>query len=228
MRYIILGCLLFVNFNATGQVFQGAVVDNSTHLPLAGVSVINISRQRSATTDANGGYVLQAGTSDSLSFFVEGYAPVSMRLRGAMDTIALTKLNVVLKEFVLHKSLTQYQQDSIERRKTYEDGFKREKIKPQYTGLAVNDLFSSIAQHFSYKDKLRRKFKKNFEEDEEQRFIDTRYTRQLTHDLTGLMGDELANFMNTYPMSYGFARSASDLEIKMWIRDNYKQHLKHP
>jgi len=223
-------CLLFVNFNATSQTIHGIVVDQVTRLPLTEVSIINISTQRSTTTGSDGHYTLPAAAGDSLSFFAEGYTAMGLRLTqtNMPDTLAMANLHVQLKEFVLHKQLTQYQQDSIERRKTYEDGFKREKIKPQYTGLAVNDLFSSIAQHFSYKDKLRKKFKKNFEEDEEQRFIDTRYTQKLTHDLTGLTGEELAKFMNTYPMSYGFARSATDLEIKMWIRDNYKDHLKHP
>jgi hypothetical protein len=31
--------------------------------------------------------------------------------------------------------------------------------------------------------------------------------------------------MNTYPMDYEFARTATDLELKMWIRHNYKDYL---
>jgi len=32
--------------------------------------------------------------------------------------------------------------------------------------------------------------------------------------------------MNTYPMEYDFARRGTDLEMKMWIRDNYKAYMR--
>jgi hypothetical protein len=32
--------------------------------------------------------------------------------------------------------------------------------------------------------------------------------------------------MYAYPMAYDFARTATDLELKMWIRDNYREWLK--
>jgi hypothetical protein len=61
----------------------------------------------------------------------------------------------------------------------------------------------------------------------EQKFIDTRYTPELVTKLTGYTGDTMILFMNTYPMDYSFARAASDLELKMWIRNNYKEHMQH-
>jgi len=36
----------------------------------------------------------------------------------------------------------------------------------------------------------------------------------------------MAEFMNQYPMDYDYARAASDLEIKMWIKYNYQDYLK--
>jgi len=44
--------------------------------------------------------------------------------------------------------------------------------------------------------------------------------------MTGLTGDSIHLFMQQYPIDYEFARSATDLEIKMWVRNNYKQWLK--
>jgi hypothetical protein len=34
--------------------------------------------------------------------------------------------------------------------------------------------------------------------------------------------------MNAYPMPYDFARVASELEIKVWIREQFKEWLKNP
>jgi hypothetical protein len=61
----------------------------------------------------------------------------------------------------------------------------------------------------------------------EQKYVDTRYTASLVNKLTGLSGDTLATFMNTYPMEYEYARHATDLELKAWVRDNYKDYRQH-
>ncbi|GBL35256.1 hypothetical protein EMGBS15_08510 [Filimonas sp.] len=44
--------------------------------------------------------------------------------------------------------------------------------------------------------------------------------------MTQLEGDDLASFMNQYPMDYEYARVATELEIKMWIKYNFQDYLK--
>jgi hypothetical protein len=34
--------------------------------------------------------------------------------------------------------------------------------------------------------------------------------------------------MNAYPMDYDYARAATDLELKMWIRFHYREWKKNP
>ena len=227
LRYIILFNIFFINSVASAQLIKGRVIDNDTHTPLAGSSILNISKLRTATADGQGNFEINVTEGDSLSFFQMGYSSRGLRVWNNHDSlsIGLQPLNVQLKEFVLHSELTPYQKDSIARHELYNAELSKQPVKMQYTGLGVNNLFSSIAQHFSYKYKLNKKFKNTFATDEQQRFIDSRYTPQLTHSLTNLSGDSLAQFMNAYAMDYQFARSASDLEIKMWIRNNYKYYL---
>jgi hypothetical protein len=43
---------------------------------------------------------------------------------------------------------------------------------------------------------------------------------------TGLTGDSIGYFMYAYPMPYDFVHTATSLEMKMWIRYNYKQWIK--
>ena len=69
-------------------------------------------------------------------------------------------------------------------------------------------------------------FQKTFAEEEVNKFIDTRYTTSLVAKLTGLTGDSVAHFMYDYPMPYDYARNATDLELKMWIRSSYKEWIK--
>jgi hypothetical protein len=42
--------------------------------------------------------------------------------------------------------------------------------------------------------------------------------------VTGLEGDDAAYFMNAYPMTHEYARSATDLELVSWIKDNFRQY----
>jgi hypothetical protein len=61
---------------------------------------------------------------------------------------------------------------------------------------------------------------------EKQKFIDTRYSEALTAQMTGLQEESLIKFMQAYPMEIDFARAASDLEIKMWIKYNFQEYSK--
>ena len=56
----------------------------------------------------------------------------------------------------------------------------------------------------------------------------TRYTPELVSEMTQLEGNAVYQFMAAYPMEKDYAYVASDLEIKMWIRNNYKQWMKKP
>ena len=122
-----------------------------------------------------------------------------------------------LKEFTLHSGPSQYQRDSAERRDIYKLPLQR---RPP---SAFVSPVSALAEKFSKKAKRTYAFQKEFEQGEVDRFIDTRYTTKLVAQMTGLTGDSAAAFMYANPMPYEYARNASDLELKMWIRSSYKQ-----
>ena len=86
---------------------------------------------------------------------------------------------------------------------------------------------SAIAEKFSRRAKTIYRFQKTFEAGEIEKFIDTRYYPDIVTALTGLTGDSIGHFMYACPMPYDFARAATDLEVKMWIRSNYKQWAKN-
>ncbi len=121
---------------------------------------------------------------------------------------------------------TKYQQDSINTYQTYEHTMNKTQAQPKFVGLGCGGCVSYIADKILGISKRAKKFKNNLNTDVQQEFIDTRYTPVLVSSLTRLKDeDSLAYFMNAYPMEYQFARQASDLEIKVWIKDNYKQYL---
>jgi hypothetical protein len=213
--------LLFSSF-AGAQTLQGVVVDANTGRPMYLVSIVNKHTQQVAFTDEKGFYSIPAVQGEVVLFSFIGYTPVE---RPKPPSVILATLNILmepleyqLKEFrFLPGHLTKYQSDSAERVSIYKIQLQREPPSP------FNSPASAIAELFSKRAKRTYQFQKNFAAGEIEKFVDTRYTPALVTTLTGLTGDSIGHFMYAFPMPYDFARAGSDLEIKVWIRENFKK-----
>jgi carboxypeptidase-like protein len=212
-----------------GQTQKGIVVDGGTARPLSPATIVNLSTRQSAYSDIQGNYELPAKAGDTLSFSYSGYHPV---LKPAnpyeMLLTELLPLNVDLQEHVVH-NLTPFQKDSIEMTTMYSKELNTKPVKIGFSsanGGGVTGLIGAPVKKMSRSYKRNKKFKENFKQDMEQKYIDTRYTPSLVASITRFTGDSVFVFINSYPMEYNFARTATDLELKMWIRNNYKEYIK--
>jgi hypothetical protein len=219
------------------QTLKGIILSADSLKPLSSVVVYDLYTSQSTLTDEQGYFALAVNANDMLSFSLPGYrtfqetAPASMEIK-----VHLAPMDIMLKEYVVH-NYTPFQRDSAEMATLYDKELHTKRIKPTMgtpdgsngagVGIAMDGLISGLAQKASKSYKQNKRFKENFKRDMEQKFIDTRYTPELVTKLTGYTGDTMILFMNTYPMDYSFARAASDLELKMWIRNNYKEHMQH-
>jgi len=224
--------LLVVSPCAHAQMMKGIIADGETNQPLYLVNIQDITNAQSAYSDEHGIYTISAKNGDLISFSFTGYHTIQ-RLATTDSTlhVLMFPLNVSLQEYVLHPEYTPYQKDSAQMAALYSDQLNTTPIKPGYSnanGGGFTGLIGSAVQKVSHSYKQKKKFKKNFINDEQQKYIDTRYTPELVTSLTGFSGDTLAMFMNKYPMEYKFARSATDLEMKVWIRDNYREYIALP
>ena len=219
-----------ISFSIHAQVLKGIVVDGETRQPLYPVNVVDNANSQSTATNERGIYSLPARNGDVISFSFIGYHTIQrLATTDSSLRVELFPLSIGLQEYILRPDYTPYQKDSAEMAMLYSTELNKKAVKPKVgadNGLVVNGLIGSAVQKMSKSYKQNKKFKENFKTDEEQKFIDTRYTHKLTSVLTGITGDSLAIFMNTYPMEYKFARAATDLELKMWIRGNYKDYMK--
>lgn len=233
MRHLCLFILLLAGFAAKGQIMTGTVLDAQTGKPMSLVTIVNTKSQVAAYSDDNGYFAITADNGDKINFSYVGYS-VQQRLMTpegkAEMKIIMIPMSINLKELTIHPDYTPYQQDSIQRRREYSKELDHGLVKSKFTttgnGIGVDGLIGNAVEKMSKSYKEMQHFKADFKKDEEQKFIDTRYTQELVHTITGYSGDTLAYFMNTYPMEYQYARTASDLEIKMWIKYNYKQYAR--
>lgn len=187
--------------------------------------VVNQATMHSTSTDEEGNFTILAQTGDIISVNYSGYHTVQQAATpGTRLNITLIPLSVRLNEVVV---LTQFQKDSIALTELYSKELNKKPVTVGFSsanGGGISGLIGAPIHRLSRSYKQNKRFKENFRRDMEQRYIDTRYTPAMVSSLTQLKGDSLALFMNTFPMDYGFARTASELEIKSWIRNNYKEY----
>ncbi len=204
-------------------------MNGETAAPLPQVVIVDMITGQTTTSDMQGNFFLPAGAGDSLSFSFDGYHTVQKAANPAeLLLVELLPLNVNLEEHVVH-NLTQFQKDSIEMATTYSKELNTKPVKVGWSnanGGGVTGLIGAPVKKMSRSYKRNKRFKENFKKDMEQKYIDTRYTPELVTSVTGFAGDTVITFINHYPMDYSFARSATDLELKMWIRQNYKDYTR--
>ncbi|MEI8279809.1 MAG: hypothetical protein WCG87_08580 [Bacteroidota bacterium] len=225
MRYFYIILCSFCSLAVQAQTLRGLVLDGKNSSPLYPVSITNVTRQVSVYTAENGEFSIAAQSGDLITFSFIGYAVVKQTMPPTLGTererIEMIPLNYELQEYIFRSKLSKYQIDSMERKATYHLA-----LGTQHA--SVMSPASFIAERLSKRSKQVFKFQKNFVKWEQQQYIDYRYTPEIVQKQTGLEGDTLAYFMNSYPLSVDFARAATDLELKMWIRNNYKAWIKKP
>jgi hypothetical protein len=221
--YILL--LLFISIGVHGQTLKGIITDAETGKALFPVIITNNVTQQTVSTDEQGFYSMGASRGDLIYLTFQGYRTMEVHTTPGTDlNIAMQPLSVKLKEFIF-KEYTPFQKDSIALSTLYSSELNTRPAKIGFSlanGGGITGLIGAPIKKMSKSYKQNKRFKEHFKSDMEQRYIDTKYTTVLVNALTSFTGDTLATFMNIYPMDYGFARTATDLELKMWIRSNYK------
>jgi hypothetical protein len=210
-----------------GQVLiKGTVYDRSQRFGLQGVSVMGTSGEGTAT-DSLGHYSIRLSSRDSIYFsylgkFTSRYPvkdlsadqPFDMSLEVGTDTLP----QVIVQS-------RNYLQDSLETRREYKKIF-------DYGADWVNDIRStgkgrSMGVGIDFDMLLRPgqvrrtlAFQKRLLEEEQDKYIDHRFTPALVEKLTGLETPVLDTFMRLYRPSFEFLQSLStDYEFYKYIYD---------
>ncbi|KAA5533235.1 hypothetical protein F0919_11860 [Taibaiella lutea] len=224
------------------QTIHGRIVNDDDAVPLQGVVIENLSHAAyNAISDDEGNYSIIARNGDSIKFTSLGFSQRVVVFNGENEGwfswIGMRPQSYVIDTVVVRKELTAYQKDSLENREIYGKKVDYRPAKPQLPKLkdlkagkpfVITAPISGFIEKRQKKYKRLKAFQQRYIKTETRRFIDSRYAPALVTELTRLHGDSLLTFMQAYPLSYSFARAASDLEIKMWIKYNYKEWIKKP
>lgn len=215
--------MLLWSAQSEAVVWRGTIVDADSKNPIQGVTITNLNTQFFVLTNEQGQFDIQGNEGEKVSFYCPGYRNeihiIIKGLEGIRLNFSMRLSSRELKEVIVtQKYKTKYQTDSAERQAVHSRVLARQKS-------GIGSPFSLLAEKLSPSQRAMFRFQKNFTLLEQEQFSDSRYSPALVSSLTNLSGDTLAFFMNQYKIPYDYARTATPLELKMWIRYNYKDFM---
>lgn len=234
-RYTCITILLTTFFycaTAQQRIVRGRVSRDQTDEVLMGVDIDNISQQLHRQSDLGGNFKILAKVGDILVFSNIGYMPDTLRV---LSYIIDSGYNVMLRPETrslpmvsVQGDLNKYQLDSLKRREDYKYIYERpvRKINGGTTPSNGVGIGISPVTYFSKKEKEVRHLKKRLAQNEENYYIDYRFSRSYVAKLTLLQGDSLQLFMKRYTPSYSYCRKTSSDGMLLYINESLKNFLK--
>jgi hypothetical protein len=236
-RSLLLSLLLvMLPFVGSGQQFRGRVYDRLSMAPLASVLVTNTRSGALWLSDSVGNLGFTAFPGDEISFTRPGYKASYYKVRGYGDLIevALERAPVQLQGVEVMSPLARYKQDSAFNRQFFRKdlGYVKSQIGmgsgsggPGF-GVSVGGVLSELALLASGKKKEVRRFEQEMLMLEGLQYSAIRYNPALVATQTGLSDTAATAFIVRNPLPNDYLRVASELELKMRVRDMYRAERK--
>ena len=230
-------CLLFTLGVGFGQrtTISGTVYDITKKTPIEAVSVISTSGY-GTVTDSLGHYSIQVYESDSIYFSylnkpTPKYPVLSISNLAAFDISILKKIGELPNVFVRQRS---YKLDSLKNREDYAKIFNyrkpglRSSMNPTPGSFGVGLDLNELINMFRFKrNRSMLAFQQRLLKEEQDKFIEHRFSKSLVRTLTKLTTPELEEFMKEYRPTLDMAESMNDLEFGQFIVDAFKYYSRN-
>jgi hypothetical protein len=183
------------------------------------------------STDINGRYSITVQEGDSIWFSYLN-KPTPKFAVHTIPNLAQFDISVHVASTVLREVRVMppdYRQDSIQNRRDYAKAFNFRKPGLSISSLPAGaggagvglDLEELINVFRFRRTKSMLGFQKRLIEEEQDKFIDHRFSKAKVRELTMLTGEELALFMKLYRPNYEFTANTTDYEFYDYIKRAY-------
>lgn len=229
------GCVLSQQKNNSPFVtISGTVYDISARKPLEAVAVISTSG-RGTITDSLGRYSLTVKTTDSLWFSMINKST----MKYPVDTIKNTSefnimIHVRAAELPEVKVRNRnYRLDSIQNRNDYAKYFNYKKPTVRLSennsynpgSMSVGFDLDEIINMFRVKrNRSLEALQKRLVQQEQDKYIDHRFSKPFVRKITKLQSPELEDFMLKFRPDYDFLTILNDLEFGYYIEQCFEQY----
>lgn len=217
------------------QQVQGTIYDITQKIPLPNVSVLTTSGY-GTKTDSFGFYSIRANAYDSIWFsYLEKATPkypVKTIQNPAAFDISIQMSAIELPGVTVKKP--NYHFDSLQNRKEYEKVFNYRKPGLRISsfspgsgnvgagaGLDLDELINV----FRFRHNRNMKFLQGWLiKEEQEKYIDYRFSKIFVRKLTGLDNETLDSFMKQYRPNYEYVVPLNDAELGMYILECFKEY----
>lgn len=225
--------LLLFSTSASAQFYKikGVVFDSSRTNPMESVTVLSTSG-KGTVTNSDGYYEIEVMEKDSIWFSYLNKPTVKfpvLKIGNPMAFDISIQVNVpVMREVKIRQR--NYRQDSMQNRLDYAKIFNYEKPKLKVNnsnyGAGVGFDLDEIINMFRFKrNKSMAAFQKRLLQEEQDRFIDHRFSKALVRRLTLLSEPALDTFMRLYRPTYRFTLLAGDYDFQRFIKTSFQRYL---
>jgi len=221
-----------------GQTLSGIVADKKTGQPLTGAWVS--TSKANTITGIQGEFSMnEAKAGDTLRVKMQGYKLYVLPLNLANSKnihIGLEAAIIELNEVHVTAKRDRIK-DSLNNRKMFAKEFNSSppKLKDMIAvsgsnaGLlpvaGITIVPSQFIRALTYKHSREYKFKKVLIRDEQNRYIDSRFSENLVGTITNLKGDSLLNFMDRYRPGIEQIKKMSDYDIRVYIKASQQKMM---
>ena len=229
-------CIVFFaqKSNAQNITIKGRVFDISARRPLEAVAVISTSG-KGTTTDSLGRYEIRVSVKDSIWFSMIGKST----MKYPVDTISNNEnfdVMIHVRSFDLPDVKVRnsyYKLDSVQNRKDYAKifDFKKPGLRlsenPGYNpgGLTVGFDLDEIINMFRFKrNKSIASLQQRLLQQEEDKYIDHRFSPQFVRKITKLNNPELGEFMKEYRPDYEMVQRMNEIELGYFIEKSFEDY----
>lgn len=213
LQYIA-AALMTMLFNSVvrAQMVRGVVEEAGTHIKLRDVFVRDANNRQLTLTDSKGRFEVKAETGNVLIFASPGYVSDTLYVTDYKEKrIQLETQSIALREVTVSAS------SAFNPRVEYPEVYERSK----FYALSPTSWFGKEARDA-------RRLKRYFAVEEEQRKVDSAFSRVYVSSIVPLRGEQLEDFMTLYRPSYEFLRSNNGPSLAAYINDCYKKYMALP
>lgn len=225
----LLGALCVVQSSAQLLEVKGTIFDMSQKNPLEAVSVM-ATNGSGTFTDEFGRYSIWVHPTDSVYFSYQGKETAKYPVLKMQDHLQFN-MALHVQVFTLPNVIVRppdYRQDSLANRQAYAKYFNFRKpnplnsinVGPGGVGMDPNEIINMFRFR---RNRQLASLSRRLQADEEEKYVDFRFSKAFVRDLTGLKDEELAEFMRKYKPPYDFVAITNQLELGYYIQQCYKR-----
>ncbi len=216
--------LLVVTFLATQKInaqgkITGIIKDIANDEPIENVTIKNVTTNLEVTTPKNGEWAIVVKRNDLVEIKHLSYETISIRIKSDKNPrfyslIMRPKTNKLMEIFVRDKARS-YKADSVRSYETY-------KLILEKPG--VDEMSASVAPVAMMSNKFRQEqeFKRLYTQWEQEKYVDYLFNPKQLGKWTGLSGDSLQLYMNTYRPTYQYLRNTTDYNYLLYLKESLR------